>query len=215
MQSIRKKTHQHAFWDGIFAKGYVARNYWDVATLDRVTKKDFGVSRTIMNGEFLRDIPKSASILEVGCNVGNNLLHLRKMGYTNLYAMEIHQQAVVEAKKRIPRAQIIQGDALDIPFKDGYFDLVFTSGVLIHIAPKNRKKVMSEIYRVSNKYIWGFEYFAEKSTEIPYRGNRNVLWKAPFSELYRQTFPDLKLVRERKYKYKDNDNEDIMFLLRK
>ena len=74
---------------------------------------------------------------------------------------------------------------------------------------------MSEIYRVSKKYIWGFEYFADKSTEIPYRGNRNVLWKAPFSELYRQAFPDLKLVREKKYKYKDNDNEDTMFLLRK
>ena len=215
MKTVRKKIPQHAFWDGAFAKGYVARNYWDVATLDRVTKKDFGVSRTIMNRESLRDIPKNARILEVGCNVGNNLLHLRKMGYTDLYAIEIYQQAVVEAKKRIPGAQIIRGDALDIPFKDGYFDLVFTSGVLIHIAPKNRKKVMSEIYRISKKYIWGFEYFADKSTEIPYRGNRNVLWKAPFSELYRQAFPDLKLVREKKYKYKDNDNEDIMFLLRK
>jgi len=50
---------------------------------------------------------------------------------------------------------LIQGSVFDIPFKDKYFDMVFTAGVLIHVSPSDIKKVLKEIYRCSTKYIWG------------------------------------------------------------
>ena len=209
------KSPQHRLWEGNFGDAYVKRNFFTPRELDADYKKTIGVTRTSMNNEFLGSLKKDIRILEVGANFGLQLRSLQHMGFTNLYGIELNKRVVEIARKKQHGMNIIQGDALDIPFKDGYFDLVFTSDVLIHISPENRKKVMSEIYRVSKKYIWGFEYFAEKSTEIPYRGNRNVLWKAPFPKLYMQAFPDLKLVRDKKYKYKDNDNVDIMFLLEK
>ena len=74
---------------------------------------------------------------------------------------------------------------------------------------------MSEIHRVSKRYIWGFEYFEEKVTTINYRGNKNVLWKAPFAKEYLEAFSDLSLVKEQKYPYRETDNVDSMYLLKK
>jgi len=216
MKSAQALSKQHKLWaSGRFAKDYARRNWYSIRKLDGAIYKNLGVTRSAINKKFLRGIPKSARILEIGCNAGHNLLHLQTMGYKNVYAIELNPTVVELAKKRVPGAQIIQGDALDVPFKDGFFDLVFTSGVLIHIAPRHRRRVMAEIYRVSRKYIWGFEYFAPRSTEIPYRGRRNVLWKAPFAKLYRQAFPDLHLMREKKYPYVASTNVDQAFLFKK
>jgi len=74
---------------------------------------------------------------------------------------------------------------------------------------------MKEIYRCSNKYIWGYEYFADNYTEVVYRGKKNLLWKTNFPRLYLDNFNDLKLVREKKLKYLNNKNVDVMFLLKK
>ncbi|GAE87794.1 hypothetical protein [Acetivibrio straminisolvens] len=93
--------------------------------------------------------------------------------------------------------------------------MVFTSGVLIHISPDNINRVLDEIYRCTKEYIWGLEYYADEYTEINYRGNDNLLWKTNFSKLYLDRFPELELVKEEKFKYLNNDNVDVMFLLRK
>lgn len=60
------------------------------------------------------------------------------------------------AKKFTDGINIIRGTADDIPFRDGYFDLVFTSGVLIHINPQSIGKVLREIYRCSNSLYLGY-----------------------------------------------------------
>lgn len=52
------------------------------------------------------------------------------------------------------------------------------------------------------------------------RGRDGLMWKANFPKLYLDEFADLKLVKERKIRYRDSDNRDsdnrdIMFLLEK
>jgi len=133
----------------------------------------------------------------------------------NLYGIELQQYAIEKAKALTKRINIIHGVADDIPFKDGYFDMVFTSGVLIHISPGNINRVLDEIYRCSREYIWGFEYYADDYTEVNYRGHESLLWKTNFPKLYLDRFPELELVKEEKFKYLYNDNVDVMFLLRK
>ena len=154
-------------------------------------------------------------ILEVGSNIANQLLCLQKMGFTSLYGIELQSYAVELAKSRTKGINLIQGDASDIPFKDGFFDMVFTSGVLIHISPSNLPSVLNEIHRCTRKYIFGFEYFSDVTQEIPYRGNRDLLWKADFVGRYLDLFDDVKLLREEHIKYLQNDNVDTMFLLHK
>jgi len=207
-------TREEQFWSSKFGKDYVSRNTFDPRGLDKLYVSKFGISRTKLNKEFLGRI-RINNVLEVGCNMGNQLALLQKQGLKNLYGIEIFPEAIEIAKKHTKNINIIQGSGFNLPFKDNFFDLVFTAGVLIHTNPKDLKKIMAEIYRTSNKYIWGYEYYSPKHTAIDYRGNKNFLWKGDFAKLYLKYFPDLKLVKNRRLKYKNSDNYDEMFLLKK
>lgn len=208
-------TGQMEKWVGEFGKEYTDRNALSLEELDALYKNNYGVTRTELNKRFLEGIDRSVRVLEVGSNVGNQLLCLQAMGFVYLYGIELQSYAVELSKARTKRINIVEGSAFDIPYKDGYFDLVFTSGLLIHINPSDISKVMKEIHRCTRKYVWGFEYYADRYTEIPYRGHRNLLWKADFARLYLAQFKDLELVKEEHLKYLNNDNVDTMFLLRK
>ena len=211
-----KITHQRKTWEEEFGKGYLERNVYDPKELNEFYNKRFGITKDTMNNDFLKDIPKNAKILEVGTNIGNQLFHLQSQGFTNLYGIEIQDRAINYAKHRSDNLNIIKGDALDIPFKDGFFDLVFTHGVLIHISPDNINNAIKEIFRVSNKYIWGLEYYANTYTNLEYHGQKDIMWKTNFSKLYLNELSTLKLIKEEKYKYLDENHlEDQMFLLEK
>ncbi len=208
-------TEQLEKWAGEFGKEYTDRNALSLEEMDALYERNYGQTRTELNERFLEGVDRSIRILEVGSNVGNQFLCLQKMGFGNLYGIELQSYAVELSKARTRHINIIEGSAFDIPYKDGYFDLVFTSGVLIHISPSDIALAMREIYRCTREYIWGFEYYADKYTEITYRGHRNLLWKADFARLYLDQFGDLELVKEERLQYLDNDNIDTMFLLRK
>ena len=209
-----KSTAQEKFWSSEFGKEYMERNTLSLQELNKLYTTNFGVSRSRINKDFLGKL-KIGNILEIGCNVGNQLALLQEEGFKNLYGIEIFPKAVELAKTHTKSINIVQGSGFDLPFKDNSFDLVFTAGVLIHISPKDIKKIMKEIHRVSKKYIWGFEYFSPDHIAIPYRGNKDRLWKGDFAKMYMGQFPDLKLVKEKRYKYLQNDNLDCGFLLKK
>lgn len=209
-------THQRKTWESEFGEDYLQRNLFNPEQLDNLYLSRYGISKTNLNNDFLKDIPRDARILEIGTNIGNQILHLQSMGFTNLYGIEIQDRAINFAKHRADNLNIIKGDALDIPFKDNFFDVVFTHGVLIHISPENINNVLKEIYRVSKKYIWGLEYFAEEYTEIEYHGESSLMWKTDFLKLYKTNFNDLETVKEKRLHYLENDELiDQMFLVEK
>ena len=210
-----KYTVQEKKWSGEFGKKYTLRHVYKPEDLDKLYTKYFGVSRTELNKEFLGKLDRSIKILEVGSNIGNQLVSLQKIGFKNLYGIEINKEAIEISKSVTKDINFVWGSALDIPFKDNYFDLVFTSGVLIHISPSDIKKVIREIHRVTKQYIWGLEYYADKYEEVVYRGKKNMLWKTNFPKLYIDLFPNLKLVKEKKVQYLDSENVDKMFLFKK
>ncbi|MEW6607093.1 MAG: pseudaminic acid biosynthesis-associated methylase [bacterium] len=209
-------TEQLKKWGGEFGKEYTDRNPNSLEELEALYQKNYGVTKTELNSLFLSDLPRSMRILEVGSNIGTQLLCLQKMGFKNLYGIEPQSYAVELSKSKTKNINIIKGDGFDIPFKDKYFDLVFTSGVLIHIHPSNILQIIKEIYRCTKSYIWGFEYYADEHTEIIYRGQKNLLWKANFSKIFLEQFDDLELIKEKHLPYLDNEqNVDAMFLLKK
>ena len=212
---MKKFTDQMQQWSSEFGKEYTERNPHTIEVMDELYKKQFGLTRTELNLMFLGNLDRTIKILEVGSNVGAQLHGLQKIGFKNLYGIEIQPYAVEVSKQNTKNINLIQGTAFDIPFKDSYFDIVFTSGVLIHINPDDLNIAIREIYRCTSEYIWGFEYYADKFSEIPYRGRRNLLWKANFAKLYLDEFSNLELVKEERIKYLDNDNADSMFLIRK
>jgi pseudaminic acid biosynthesis-associated methylase len=208
-------TEQAGVWKGEFGREYTIRNTLDCTTLDALYRKNYGLTRTEVNEGFLRGIAKDASFLEVGCNTGNQLLLLQQTGWTNLSGVELQPYAIEIARSRLPNVSLRLGSALAVPYADSSFDVVFTSGVLIHISPRDIPIAMREIHRCSRNYIWGMEYYAPEVTEVKYRGQNGLLWKMDFAKAYLEQFDDLELVKEQRLPYLENANVDTVFLLRK
>jgi pseudaminic acid biosynthesis-associated methylase len=211
-------TQQIDFWTGDFGRDYTVRSNYTPESWDQFYIQNYGVTKLVMNADALQDLPKDARILEVGCNIGLQLIGLQRMGFTNLYGIELQQYAVEKAKSITKGIQIIQGSGFNLPFKDGFFDLVCTNGVLIHIAPEHHHAFMGEIVRCSRRLVMGYEYHAKELTQIPYRGHDGFLWKADFAAIYQSHFPELKLVHEKTYPYvnrQEAGNQDSVFVLEK
>ena len=215
MNHVTAETPQKKRWAGDFGREYTDRNTLSTPQLDSLYQTNFGVPRRQLNETFLGDIAREARILEVGCNSGNQLLLLREMGFNNLWGADLQSYALELARARVPAAQLGQASALDLPYEDNYFDLVFTSGVLIHISPADLPRALDEIHRCSKTWIWGMEYYAPEVTHVNYRGHDDLLWKMDYVKRYLNRFGDLELVREQRLPYLNSSNVDTMYLLKR
>jgi pseudaminic acid biosynthesis-associated methylase len=210
-----QQTEQEKFWTGEFGKEYTDRNSRDPKVWDEFYLENWGITKREINEKLIGNLPKDIKILEVGSNTGMQLQCLQAMGFKNLYGVELQPYAVERSKEFTKNINIIQGSGFDLPFKDNYFDLVCTNGVLIHIHPNDHKKIMSEMVRCSKSYIMGFEYYSKELMDVNYRGNTGFLWKADFAGIFSSQFPLLQEVKRDYYKYKQNDNVDFAYLLKK
>ena len=118
-------------------------------------------------------------------------------------------------RSRAPQIDFSQGSALDLPYSDNSFDMVFTSGVLIHIGPEDLPTALGQIHRCAKQHIFGSEYYSPTVAELNWRQENNLMWKMDYAREYLTLFDDLALVRERQLPYLDSDNVDSVFLLRK
>ena len=176
-------SSQLQLWRSQFGREYTDRN--DVAKPERV-----------VSWQRLLDGIVPQRVVEVGCNVGWNLTYLRELGVKELYAVEPQPYAVEKARARNPEYNVLCGTGFDLPFKDGFADLAFTSGVLIHVAPADIAKVMAEMYRVSRRYIVAIEYDWPTEEEIKYRGKGDSLWKRPHGAMWQAAYPALRAIRK-------------------
>jgi pseudaminic acid biosynthesis-associated methylase len=208
------KTEQQEFWLSDFGKSYLERN----KTRDSFNKlfKDqsgFEVEKPFF--DFFSELDRNMKILEFGCNVGLKLEILKEMGFNNLTGIDINSEAISIAKSNNPEIEFSNNTLNDFIEKGEKFDLVFTSLVLIHQHPNNIGNVISDIIEVSDSYIFGYEYFNEDLKEIEYRGNKNVLWKQDFPRLFIKSNPSMKIIKEIKYQYENDNNIDVGYLIKK
>jgi pseudaminic acid biosynthesis-associated methylase len=210
------ETQQEIFWNSNFGKEYTIRNKWSSDDeWDKIYCETWGMTKLEINNKVLANLPRDIKILEVGCNYGAQLRGLQRMGFKNLYGVELQEYAVDESKKAFTGLNIITGSGFDLPFKDNYFDLVCTNGVLIHISPVDHYAFMKEIHRCSRKYIMGWEYYNNEIKELNYRENHGFMWKADFGGIYVNYFSDLRIKETHFIKYVSNDNVDAIFLFEK
>lgn len=212
---MSSENHQSALWRGDFGRAYTDRNPTTVEEMEALTLRRYGRGRGAINAELLADVDRRGAVLEVGCNVGLQLAGLRRQGFQRLVGMDIQSYPLEIARRRLPDLSVVQGSALALPFASGSFDMVFTSGVLIHVAPEPRRQVMAEIHRCSREWIWGLEYFSEEPRALAYRGEDEALWKCDFVEAYREACPGLEVHLRVKLPYLGEDLVDEAFLLRK
>lgn len=89
--------------------------------------------------------------LEVGCGYMGWMSDLLFWGVkeSSIYGIELDGKMVDDAKDRLPAANLMQGDATEMPFEDNKFKLIISSTVFTSILDNEvRKKLADEIYRV-------------------------------------------------------------------
>jgi len=204
---------QREFWSGKFGDFYINRNK-SIDEVNESYEKETGVTIEEIFHKFFDKIERKSKILELGCNVGLNLEILQKMGFGNLYGLELNKKALKIARERYPKFTFINSSIEDYESKTT-FNLVYTAGVLIHINPLILNSIIKKIISLTKEYIFGFEYYADRLVEIKYRGYSNVCWKQNFPLLFQQLFNDIDVVKEEKFHYKNKDLTDIAYLLRK
>ncbi len=116
-----------------------------------------GKPRHEVDVEFLKPVPRDASVLEVGSGYGRQLDALRALGFQRLCGLDINAVGL-----RRSTGAAIQGDWTALPFADESFDMVYTNGTLMHVHPLILRRVTDELVRVSRQWIWCFEAVAAK-----------------------------------------------------
>ena len=177
-------TELEALWAGDFGDGWVDRN-----------GKDFDARAGYWAG-IMERFP-SRRILEVGAAHGENLRHLaRHTEPHDLWGLDLNRAALDAIPKVAPGANAAWGLARELPFRDGFFDLTFTVGLLIHMPDATLPLAMAELVRTSRRYILCGEYHADERTDVNYRGHEGVLVKRDYGRIYQDLFPDLVLREE-------------------
>ena len=213
----KENSLQLDWWTGKEGDEYTHRNPRNTDEMREDYIEKYGMTRTEMNKEFLKDIPGNIKICEIGCNIGIQLDLLVQLGFSpsKMYGVEPNEEARFLLKLDQAEYNVIDGTSMDIPFKDNFFDLVMVSGVHIHLSKKNLTKSMQEIYRVSKQYIFIFEYWSKHREEIEYRGKTSLLWKDNYNMLYQKLFK-LKLIKEEFYPFRgDKTKLSVMCLFEK
>ena len=171
-------------WQGDFGRQYVERN------------RRAGASR----GPFWSGLVNRLSpgrVLEVGCNVGANLQHLVVApGVDDVWGVDVNRESLAELRARLPQVSAGWAVARNLPFRDGWFDLVLTVAVLIHVPEDALPLAMQELVRCSARHVLCMEYRADKTEEVEYRGQRRAFFKRDYGSILAGLFPELTLVEE-------------------
>ena len=171
-------------WNGDFGDAYVERNRTAGNTREPFWQK-------VLN-EF-----EVKTVLEVGCNLGANLRWIATLRPPQqVYGVDINLKALAELRRTVPDVNAMWSLGRELPLRDRWFDLVFTTGVLIHQPESTLPLVMAEIVRCSRHYVLCGEYFADETTEVSYRNQSGALFKRNYGRIYQELFPELRLLRQ-------------------
>lgn len=183
-------------WGGEFGNAYTERN------------QAAGSNRAPFWQAILKDFP-ARCVLEVGCNLGANLRWIAsELRPEAVYGVDINLKALQELRCGLPGVNALYSPAKELPFRNRWFDLVFTMGVLIHQPPESLPAVMAEIVRCSNRFVLCGEYFSGEPVEVAYRGETGALFKRDFGSMYQQLFPGL-ILRKKGFLSKVEGWDDV------
>ncbi len=189
-------NEQQQFWNGKEGDEYPSRN----ASFHNIEYSD-GTRLSVFKS-FFQDLPRDISILELGCGPGNIIRTLKQMGFTNLTGIDINAKAIGMVEREFPEFTFIHSAIEDLPPVKKY-DLVFTSGVLIHIHPNNVSRIINKMKTLARKWIFGFEYYSEITMHITYRKKEAFCWSGNYADMFGMTPTRLEIHDRLKWKGQD------------
>jgi pseudaminic acid biosynthesis-associated methylase len=174
-----KFNSQEEFWATRFADKYRSANSNFDQELN--TKAWELILKKIPSGSF-------SSILECGCNIGRNITTLNSsFPQTTFGVVEINKMAldICLATNKVDHSFL--GPIKEAEF-DFRFDVVFSAGVLIHVAPEDLLASLTNMYELSRKYLIVAEYFNRTPISIEYHGEKEKLFKRDWGKFVIENF---------------------------
>lgn len=97
--------------------------------------------------ELFADLTKGAKLLDVGCGTGE---HLQRAvdGGLGAFGVEPAPAMLKIARRNVPRAEVKQAVATELPFADAEFDLLIMVEVLRYLDRPDTEKALAEARRV-------------------------------------------------------------------
>lgn len=95
----------------------------------------------------------STSYLEIGVGSAQTLTHLQKKTNASCVGIEKNSLAYEIGKAQANNCKIILGDALELPFEDNSFDVVYSLGLLEHFELEQQHQLLKEQSRVARRKI--------------------------------------------------------------
>lgn len=161
------KAEQTLFWEGYFGNEYTERNQVQPEARAYFFRKVFSKA------------PGINTVCELGANKGHNLkaIHLVDKSVA-LTGVEINR-AACEQMAKDKSINALCSSIQDFN-PENQFDLVFSSGVLIHLPPADLPAVYKKMFELSARYVLINEYYNPVPVEIEYRGHSQRLFKRDF-----------------------------------
>lgn len=132
----------------------------------------------------LINMTAARSVFEFGTGPGWNLSAIKAVhAEVGCWGCDINANAVREAQAA--KLDVHAGSLIQMGYTIPTFDLTYTVGCLIHIAPRYLEEIMRRMILMSNRYVLSIEYESDIEVEINYRGQDGLLWKRPYGEMYR------------------------------
>jgi ubiquinone/menaquinone biosynthesis C-methylase UbiE len=98
-------------------------------------------------GHLLRELEPwtGKRVLDAGGGTGRLAAQMQGSG-AQVWLLDLSPQMLKRCRKVLPRERCVQGDAADMPFTDGHFDVVTTVDAIHHIRPQ--REMLREVWRV-------------------------------------------------------------------
>ena len=90
-----------------------------------------------------------ARTLDIACGTGWLTQHLRG----EIVGLDASPSMLEVAAERIPEAEFVVGDALDLPFEDGSFERITTGHFYGHLEDPDRVRFLAEVRRVAGELV--------------------------------------------------------------
>ncbi|MFO0743913.1 MAG: class I SAM-dependent methyltransferase [Candidatus Paceibacterota bacterium] len=129
-------------------------------------------------------------VLDVGCGSGIDLDYFHKNGAI-IHGLDISSELINITKNRFTKADILEGNFNYLPWKNNYFDIVWSKYALQH--DKNISVSLNEIYRVLKKKSKAFIQFTHPMRSVNYVNSKNYFQKG---ELINYPTVDKKIINE-------------------
>jgi len=127
--------------------------------------------------KFIRDLTTSlrcTSVLEVGCNAGNDLKLFPET--IEVHGIDSNEKIIEKTKARLPSGNFKVGTISELPYENSSIDMVFSHGFFNYLEDELVAKGMDEMFRVAKKYVVSCEVFGNDNiiNEVTSRKGRNM-----------------------------------------